>query len=291
MEKIKQNLIPIVLVVVLLALVGVDIYQQKEISSFKRGPVLSEAVNQNPELKTNGLPDYIVDQKKNELINTVRKLEGTVADVSGSTIKVSAEVIDLEKIKEAASEDENTFAKKKITYTVRMNGKTEFIANKLGSIKVGDTIRVHTDDPVYSQNSIMATIVVSPVITNGQAAGKDQKYVSGIVQKIGNNQFTVKAADEKGNPTDKIYTIKTGSNTNFLKQEFVIPANVPQKPPQGTDQNTPPSNNAPVIPPNQTVASFSDIRAGDSVEAISSESVKNQDSFEAISVVIYIAKK
>ena len=289
-KKLRIAGLILILVVFLLLITLFFGYQQKQIIALKKIIIPQAGTEQTGSLDANGqnqnvIPLAVAEQKKTELINDTREIRGTVGSVSGKAIKVSAEIVDLDKIKDATSEDVSTFTKIKKDFTVMTNDQTKFLGSKLSGIKNGDSIKVNTNDPVYTQDSITATIVISPVVSAGEAANSGQKFVSGKTEKIESGVLTIQAVDEKGNSTGKTYAVKAGDNTRVLKQEMSV--SQPNQTPNKASIQDP--NQAPKQDPNQAPIKLSDIKVGDNVTALSSEAIKDRTSFDATEIILLIA--
>ncbi|MDI6777876.1 MAG: hypothetical protein QMD77_01685 [Patescibacteria group bacterium] len=259
----------ITVALVILAL-GWMIYQQMTLNAIRK--IVMPAANVSIPAAGGGginsqgqetLSDEVVEQRKSELIANTRELTGTVASVSGSTLKVEAEIVNLEKIKETAADDPETFAKTKKNFSVATNDKTEFLSKKLVDIREGDSILVYTNDAVYTLDNITATRIVSPVVSAEDAATPGPKFVSGKAAKIENNVMTVTAISKDGKEEGS-YVVKIAAGTKITKREF--------------------SN-----PPKDTEIKLSDIKQGDGVMALAAEAIGNRTSFEATEIILMIA--
>lgn len=261
-RKKYKKITVIVLVAVLL---GWIVYQQITLNAIRKIVMpTGNATNPNSvSVPGQALSDDVVAQRKNELIADTRDLTGTVTAVSGNTIKVEAEVVDLEKIKDATVDDVKTFAKTKKIFSVATNDKTEFLSKKLADIKGGDSIKVYADDALYTLDSITATRIVSPVVSDKDAATQGPKFVSGKAAKIENNAITLTAMSKDGKEAGT-FTVKVGAGTKILKREFTNP-------------------------PKDTGISLGDIKQGDGVTALAANPIGDRKEFDAMQVILTIA--
>ena len=208
------------------------------------------------------LSDDAVQQAKSDLIANTSDITGKVVSVSGNLIKIEAEIVDLDKIKDATTNDAAKFAKIKKTFSVTTDDKTEFISKKLANIVQGDSIKVVTDDSPYATDSITATQVISPVVTEKDVASQGQKFVSGKVAKIEKDVVTLTAISKEGKETGT-YVIEINGQTKILRREL---SNVFK----------------------ETEIKLADIKAGDTVTALAADSINNRQRFEATQLILII---
>lgn len=156
MRETYQNILFAVIIVFLVALAILFFNQQKAIN--KLSSALSGQSNTAPVAKANAT-QIDRDQKSSEA--KVKFIEGRLISVSGNVLTVEADMPDWKKMKEPRTGSKTTLTYKK-TYTVTINDKTQFMANKLDGIKAGDTIEVASNELVYQTDKLTAVFIISP---------------------------------------------------------------------------------------------------------------------------------
>ena len=148
MRETYQNILNIIVIIFILGSSILLYSQQKFLSQLKNAPTGEGNAAQIDR-----------DQKTSEA--TVKFVSGRLVGLSGSTLTVEAELPDWEKMKEPRTDSNSTLTSKK-TYTVTVDDKTQFSANKLDALKVGDTIGVASKELIYETNKLTAVLIMSP---------------------------------------------------------------------------------------------------------------------------------
>jgi hypothetical protein len=265
----ENKLQKIILVSVAVAILGWMFYQQMTLSAIKKmvmpaanvlGPAAGESGTDS--LGKVALSDEVVAERKAYFIADTKDLVGTVTEVSGNTIKIEAEIVDLEKIKEATVDNVQTFAKTKKIFSVAVNDQTEFLSAKLGDIKPGGQIKILSNDLVYKTDKITATKINFPYSANPVSG---EKFVSGKVKEKGSDTWTISAVSKEGKETGVVYSVKINKYTKFTRKDLASQ------------------------PPKDTAISVGDIKSGDSVVALAPGPIGDRKEFEAIEILILVS--
>lgn len=180
MENNKQNIF-IAVIVVILIIGGIMFYwQQKSINQLKAlgaykmsSPQSQETTGKtfkgvNQEQISASTADAVKNEINSQQQNT-KFITGKVLQISGDTLKVEADVLDWNRMKEIAASPElsrqyqNKMAPTiKKTYSVSVNSETNFLSNKFSDIKAGDTILVNAKELVYQTDNLTALGINSP---------------------------------------------------------------------------------------------------------------------------------
>lgn len=159
MRETYQNILNIVVIIFIIGSSVLLFSQQKIISQFKKAnKSATTAVSANTS-------QIDRDQKTSE--STVNTISGKLVSVSGNILTVEAELTDWKKMKEPRDASKPA-PKYKKTYTVTVDDKTNFSANKLDSLKAGDTIQVASKELVYQTDKLTAVFVMSPSVLPAQ---------------------------------------------------------------------------------------------------------------------------
>jgi hypothetical protein len=261
-EKTKKILFIIVIIFLALA-IGFIVWQQITINSLKRAIVppeentaLSEEDNQPKQV----LPDYLITATKNDLITNTKEITGIVNENKNSILTVEAEVFDLENLRYASSMEESALPKCKKIFSVKIDGNTQFLSEKMSDIKTGQTIKVATDDEVLKQDILLAKEINCPFVSNPLAG---EKIISGQVEETVNGTLiiVITEGDKKGGK----YTLKAGNQTEIIKRDF--------------------SN---LKKPTEAAIKFGDIKNGDSITAISGDPIGDRTEFEPVRIELLI---
>jgi hypothetical protein len=156
MRETYQNILNVVVIIFIIGSSVLLFSQQKAISrltgSQGSNNMASSAIKANTALIDR-------DQKKSE--STVNTISGKLVSVSGNVLTVEAELTDWKKMKEPRDASKPA-PKYKKTYTVTVDEKTQFSANKLDSLKAGDTIQIASKELVYQTDKLTAVFIMSP---------------------------------------------------------------------------------------------------------------------------------
>jgi len=172
----NENFQKIIIAVVVMAVVvvGFILYrQQKTISSLSKAIATNEKTSSTGSLANlesiskNGSGASLVEQQKKGMEDSTMFIAGTVAAVSENTITVEANMPDWDKMKEIASSANSADKPRnaptyKKTYKVSVNSETQFIIDKLDSIKVGNTIHITSKELIYQTDKLTAVSIISP---------------------------------------------------------------------------------------------------------------------------------
>jgi hypothetical protein len=131
---------------------------------------------------------------------------------------------------------------------------------------------------MYQQKEIsgLKQIMMPPAgvgVTGSMGSGRPI-FVSGKAEKIENGVLTIQAKDETGKFSGKTYMVKVGDSTNIFSQAILMSS---------------PSQTIPSQIPDKVPIKLSDVKAGDSVVAFSSEAIKDLTSFEATEIILLIS--
>lgn len=178
MENNKQNIFILIIFIVLIIGGIIFYWQQKSINQLKAlvASDVSDLQSQKTAEKKIGRNSQdqgsTADNVKSEMSSlqqNVKFIIGKVLQISGSDLKVEADVPDWEKMKEIAASPElsrqyqNKMAPTtKKTYSVSVIGETKFLGNKLSDIMAGDTILVNVKELVYQTDNLTALEINSP---------------------------------------------------------------------------------------------------------------------------------
>jgi hypothetical protein len=253
--------------IILFAVVGFFIfYQQKTINSLNRNlssvaqkPIASTSqeliIEKEPAAQQLKLNDDTVKTIKDKIVSNSTDLIGEVSEVNKNFISIKADVIDLEKIKDATSTDFKTYPKIMKFFYILVSNNTKVEPKKIGDIATGSPIKVILKSSYYSNDPIIASNIIFPYITIDHDIKPGNKFINGKIMKIVSGQITVKSI----NPNDlseKTYSVKITPETRFIRSDF--------------------SN-----PPIETEIKFDIIREGDSVTALTEEPIGNKTEIQA----------
>jgi hypothetical protein len=162
MRETYQNILNIILIIFILAAAILFYRQQKtinQLSNVLKNQNIAAVVGKNAETKAAAVDP--IDRAKIMLEANTKAIIGRLVSISENKLTVEADILDWQKMKEprGASESAPTYKK---TFTVTINTETKFTANKMDSLKAGDTIYVLSKEPVYQTDKLTAVEIASP---------------------------------------------------------------------------------------------------------------------------------
>jgi hypothetical protein len=161
MRETYQNILFAIIIIFLIVLAVLFFNQQKTINQYSSIIKNQNSITQVGKNEVKAVNVDQIDRDKKSSEASVKSIGGRVISVSGSVLTIEADMPDWQKMKEpkGASESDLTYKK---TFIVTVDDKTQFMANKLDSIKAGDAIEVVSKELVYQTDKLTAVFVVSP---------------------------------------------------------------------------------------------------------------------------------
>jgi len=156
---------------------------------------------------------YEIEAVKKTLLETSKEITGTIESISGNTLTVNADIADISKITRInpigdGFEAADTNPKIKKIFTVATNGQTQYYIQKLDEMKVGQSIKVISKEPIYQNTELTAIgILCSARYEDKKDAILKITKIIGNVKQISEDTIIITAAVpdiEKINP-DKDY--------------------------------------------------------------------------------------
>lgn len=202
------------------------------------------------------IPNYLAEAVKNDLTNNTREIVGKVLEMKGNTLTVEAEIVDLERLPAAKSDNPEDFPKTKKKYTVNVTDRTEFKSAKMENIQVGQQVQVMSDDLIYKTVTLSAVWINFPYSANGSMG---IRYVSGKIKEIVANGLLISAVTKDGKDAG-VYKIKVLAETKVIKKDFTGPK------------------------PVDTPITYKDLKVGDTILVLSANVIADKNAVEAAEI-------
>lgn len=139
-------------------MIGLVVYQQGQeialLKQTKQESLVVSNVNQTPP------PSISKDQENKEILKTIfdtnKIITGEIKSIAGDTLSMEAMVSDEVGLKQADFSQPSSIALIQKVFQVNVLSKTIFTSKKLSELKIGDTIKVSSNESILETDTITA---------------------------------------------------------------------------------------------------------------------------------------